>query len=860
MSDRNNPKRINIRRNPVFWLSALAFLLPVTVMLIVFVIDGIYPFGDRSFLCTDLYHQYMPFFTEFVRSVKSGQGISYTWNIGVGSNFLALYVYYLASPFHWLGLLVPESHIMEFLTYLVVAKTGACGWSAFWFFCSRESGKHIGKTDTYRLGMALFFSLGYALSGFMAAYNWNIMWLDCVILLPFILRGLELLVRDGKPGMYCVALALSILTNYYISIMICIFLVLYFIYLFCIHKKMAAVWHFALYSLLAGGMAAVLLIPEVCAILATDFGDISFPKTVETYFSVLDMLARHCVAVSVEKGLDHWPNIYCGVSAFLFVPLYALNEKISAGKRFGMLALAGFILLGFNTSVLNFIWHGLNYPDSLPGRQSFIYILLILTMCYDGAMETDFSKPEKKERVIHVYLGVAVAMLFVEKFAEHEDVQYGVEWLTLLFVTIYAAAFYLLHLYHGKTVRKLLLFFMVAMMVTETCINTGITSVSNVSRSAYLEGLEDYGQLYQWSREQEDGFYRIEKFKRTTKNDGALTGYPTASVFSSTMNSAVMDLYERLGMRHSKVYYCFDGSTAFTSALLNVHYMFADSKEYGNEIYSQVQGSGDVFLYRAEKQLPFGYVAPVGYDVPEGFENSPLRLQNQMVYDLGIEDRLFEDCDRENGGDDIHFTAEKQGIYYGQITAGGTKKVKLFGSNPNEMEWNDLKDGAVLYIGQLDAGDLVTITNNDKEDESKNAAANVYYLNQEVLDSALELLSEQHLEQVAYDSTHISGVLNLEKEGRLILSVPCEKGWTVRINGEETEPELFGGTFMAFDLQPGRYEIKMHYVPYGLYAGIGVSLAAGICFVGLMLAGTGRRKKREKEEQKKGPEIQSDRD
>ena len=37
-------------------------------------------------------------------------------------------------------------------------------------------------------------------------------------------------------------------------------------------------------------------------------------------------------------------------------------------------------------------------------------------------------------------------------------------------------------------------------------------------------------------------------------------GYPTASVFSCTMNSYVMDMYRELGMRHSKVFYSFDGA------------------------------------------------------------------------------------------------------------------------------------------------------------------------------------------------------------------------------------------------------------------------------------------------------------
>ncbi len=856
---------------------ALAFLLPVAVMLVVFGIKGIYPFGGRSFLSTDLYHQYMPFFSEFMRSIKSGQGIAYTWNVGVGSNFLALYVYYLASPFHWLGLLVPEAHIMEFITYLVVFKIGLCGLTAFVYLYNRGRNVKGGRDEWENIFPALFFSLAYALSGFLAAYNWNIMWLDCVILLPVIVLGLELLVREGRPWLYCVSLGLSIFTNFYISIMICIFLVLYFVFLYLteahsmppagadaagrsggrrrgadgkrtgafrgrLKAHLRPIGQFALYSLLAGAMAAVLLIPEVCALMETDFGDINFPEKAESYFPVLDMLARHCVAVSAEKGLDHWPNIYCGAAVFLFVPLYAAETGIPARRRFGMLALSGIMLLGFSTNVLNFIWHGLNYPDSLPARQSFIYIMLVLIMCCDAGYHLDLRDGSRREHIIHVYLGSVAALLLVEKFAQHEDVLPGAEWLTLLFVTCYAAALYLAYTHRSGRWRMGLACFALTVMVAETGINTYVTSVSNVSRASYLEHQEDYKSLYEWVRGQEDGFYRLEKFTRKTKNDGTLAGYPTASVFSSTMNSAVMDLYKRLGMRHSKVYYGYDGATAFTGALLNVKYLFGESEEYENGLYHRCNSSDDISLYKAEYALPFGYVAPAGYDLPEEGDSSGLLLQNRMVHDLGIEERLFVKCERDSSGDDVSFNAPEAGIYYGIITASGTKKVKVSGGHPGEQEFNDLKDGAVLYLGYLDAGDFVTISNNDEDDSSKNLAADIYRMDEGVLRSAIEVLSEESLEQVEYSSTRLTGRLVLEREGRLILSVPYEKGWRVTLNGEEAEPELFGGTFMAFDLQPGEYELSMEYVPYGRLAGILVSAAGVLGFGGMLWLG--KRKKR----------------
>lgn len=811
-------KRFNMGKVPLL----LAFLLPVLVMLAIFIIKGIYPFGDRSFLSGDLYHQYMPFFSELLRKVREGEGMGFSYHVGIGSNFLALFVYYLASPAHALALLVPEAHLIEFIGYLTVIKVGLCGLTACIYLR-----RHF---ETKDLATALF-SCFYAFCGFMAAYNYNIMWLDCVVLFPLILLGLERLVKEGKWILYCVTLALSIFTNFYISIMICIFLVLYFVLLLVTEKRrLRSIGYFALFSLLAGGMASVLLIPEVCAILQTDFGDMDFPEKIESYFSVLDMLARHCVCVYTERGLEHWPNIYCGSAVLMLVPMYLMNRSISIREKFCRMALAGFLLLSFSTNLLDFIWHGLNYPDSLPARQSFLYSFLVLVMCYEAYRRVLETEPQQ---ILYGYLVAAGFLLFCEKFISHEDFELGVKLLTLVFITLYAVLLYLYRTRENREVRRGLAVVALTAVLAECGINTWDTSISNTSRSAYLSQQEDYRALYELAREQEEGFFRLEKFSRRTKNDGTLVGYPTASVFSSTMNSYVMDMYERLGMRHSKVYYCFDGATALTSALLNVNYMFADSDEYENSLYQLAGTSGEVRLYACGATLPFGYVAPVGFDLPKS--SQAIRLQNELVKRLGVSGKLFTDAGAVETGEDVKLTAKEGGVYYAVLTAGGTGKVTYIGGSTVEETFSELKKGAILYLGYLEQGQNITLTNGDEEDASQTVHAEIYRMDEAVLQEALGLLSRQHMENVKWESDWIRGELTLQEAGRLILSVPYEDGWTVRINGEEVEGELFGGCLMAFDLEAGEYSLEMHYVPQGLYAGIAVSAVSIGGFAGLTL-------------------------
>ncbi len=832
-------KRLKFKRFHFDGALFMAWAIPVGIMLLLFLVNGIFPFGDRSFLFSDMYHQYMPFFSEFVDKVRSGESLYYSWEIGVGSNFLALYVYYLASPLNWLAFLFPTKYLMEFMSYLVVVRIGFSGCSFCYYLRKHFETKSVAT---------VLFSVFYALSGYMAAYNWNIMWLDCVVLLPLILLGLERLVKDGKPVLYCTMLTLSIVSNFYISIMICIFLVFYFFMLLLSQEKYRKpIGQFVVYSLLAGGMAACLLFPMVCAISVTDFGAMDFPTKITSYFPILDELARHQLSVTTERGLEHWPNIYCGVAILLLVPLFATEERISVKRRFSMLGLAGIMLLSFSTNVLDYLWHGMNYPNSLPARQSFIYIFLVLVMSYEAFLHI---QSVEKKRLVRVFLLAMGFLLFCEKFVDYEEFVVGVEILSMVFVVIYAVLFYY-YRHHTERDWRIALGIVAFMVVmVEAGLNTYNTSLGTVDRANYLEALGDYECLYELAQRRTDGFFRVEKFHRTTKNDGALAGYPTASVFSSTLNSDVANFYEKFGMRHSKVYYCFDGATPLMTSLLNVHYMFGNTEEaIQNEacllperLYTPVLESGDITLYEYHYALPFGYVWPLESDglLGQSETKDPLMSQNEIAYALGCREPLFTRVEAERIGEDIVLTAREDAYYYMVVTSTGTQKINAEGSFGTKL-YKDLKKDGVLAIGFLNRGQTVKLENADDTDDSPTIHLAGYEMNMEVLEQVTDLLSEQHMEEVVYNSKRVEGHITMTTPGKVVLTIPYEAGWQVYVNGEKTETGLLGDCFMTVALESGEYDIVMEYDPKGREEGLLLSGVSLVLFAMILLFGKRRK-------------------
>ena len=101
---------------------------------------------------------------------------------------------------------------------------------------------------------------------------------------------------------------------------------------------------------------------------------------------------------------ENRPNIYCGVGILLFIPLYFMNKKVSFKEKISYLCLIIFFYLSFSTNVLNFIWHGFHYPNSLPCRQSFIYVLFLLAMGYKGFLVLkDRPKKQYLNRMRRIY-------------------------------------------------------------------------------------------------------------------------------------------------------------------------------------------------------------------------------------------------------------------------------------------------------------------------------------------------------------------------------------------------------------------------------------------------------------------------
>lgn len=806
------------RRLPLF----AAFLIPLLISVIICIDHEVYPFGERCLLQVDMYHQYCPFFTEFVDKLRSGESLMYSWTIGLGADFVSLFAYYLASPLNWLILLCPKGYVIEFMSILMIVRISLCGLTFAYYLK-----KHF---HTNHPAIAVF-GTAYAMSAFMAAYAWNVMWTDCLVLAPLVILGVEQLVKEKKVTLYYVTLAVSILSNYYISIMICIFLVLYFLILLLEQKegKIGACLRFGWYSLLAGGTGAVLLIPEAIILGESGSQGISFPSAMEWYFNLIAELGRHCILVETYTGRDHWPNLYSGVFTLFLILLYVMNRGISWKKKVPRILMLAFMTVSFANNMLDFIWHGLHFPDSLPGRQSFLYSFLLLVLCF----ETFLHLRENRWYQVVVALVLDSAFLYAAyRLSDSEMIGSDSFFVTAVFIAVYAVL--LLIWYAGKQkVREYIFLITSIVVIAELTVNFDMIGLDTVNRTSYVKDWKDYENVLNQAKEQESKnsavyFYRTEEMERRTKNDAALSGYYSATQFSSLMNINVSHIYQDLGMEGGKNFYCINGASPLISSMLSLKYVIADNALEEGPLRTLVASSGDTYLYENKYSLPLGFMVDERVAELWDYKNGGgVSNQNELAYLLGAEEEMLSAVPAESETGVSMISVPEDGYYFAAYSSVTSDTLEEEVSDGRTKSFTKASHGYILDLGYAKAGDVIKIKNSNEERVDITA----YKLDMEALDTAYQTLDSQTMELTSFSDRRITGTIDVKKAGGLVFSIAKEDGWNVYVDGKEINPEIFAEAFISIPLEEGAHDIELCYTTPGLKMGAGISLGCVFLFL-----------------------------
>lgn len=363
-------------------LYLLAFLFPVIILIVIFAYLKVYPFGDNTYLPVDAYGQYVSFL-QYFRNVFLGESsFIYSLSKSIGGEMYGLFAYYLASPYNFITLLFEKGNITLAFDIILILKVATSSLT-FTYYLNRR--KKANFTN-------LIFSFMYAFSAYVVTYGFNIMWLDAVILLPIVIAGIDDIISDKKPVLYLVSLCLTLITNYYIGFMVCIFSVLYFIYGILIGnfkdkkeilKKMGI---YILSSICAALISAFILVPVFIG-LQDGRADFSFSSlSLDNNFELKELISKFMTNSFNLEEIENkaMPPLFCGVLANVLVIAYFLNSKIKIKEKIMSFLFIAIFIISFYIKGINLLWSMGNIPAWYIYRYAFCFTFMYIIMARKG--------------------------------------------------------------------------------------------------------------------------------------------------------------------------------------------------------------------------------------------------------------------------------------------------------------------------------------------------------------------------------------------------------------------------------------------------------------------------------------------
>ena len=854
------------------WLTAMA--ITAVFMITVMVFMKVSPFGNDSFTLVDSIHQYIPFMSDYQDKLLHGKSLMYTWDIGLGQNFQSLLLYYMASPLNLIIVFFTRKGIITMFSVLVSVKI-VISAGTFGYMLSRI------KQGADNNIVITVLSLCYALNNYMCGYYWNLMWLDCIMIFPLIILGYQRLMEKRDPRLYVLALFYSLFCNYYISFIICIFLILWF--LASEHKNFKKFiidgLLFSGYSILAAAMSALSLIVAYLAITKTASAGLSHPKF-DFYQSFFELI-KYQFFMSRPINMDSFDgnaNLYCGMLPYMLLFVFVFSDRVKLFLKVRRLLLVALMLLSMNEQFLNYIWHGFHNQFGIPNRFSFLYMFTLVYIAYEVLYEV------KELSQVAVILGAICASSLLALTYYKVDFDTPVKPLLMLIMgssLIIVYSVMLLIKAESRSGHLILMTLLSVVVMAEVLTNAAFAfknhgACDGTYYMQYTETMQEtVSAVEDLAAAKGNVFYRSDIYSPIMLDENTYCNLKSVGTFCTTVRGDMVDAMAHLGFYTGSNEYLFFGSNPVTNDLLGVRYVYLrDGDFYPSENdYKLVYNADRVRVYEnSDALLPvfgvdddveewdtatydsakvindFAYKATGTYDIFEPVH--PVYAVSGEGCDADYDPKIPDLISYENGeGATITiyatFVVGDKGRYIANIRANYLENLTYY-VNEEEM-CSDRLFTQLFDMGELEPGDIVRFEMEFDEGYSEMGTISMFMstINKDNLARFRGSLKKHEIILSEVTDNSLKGSVNLDEGQLLFTTIPYDEGWKAYVDGEKADVEEIGDGFLALWLSPGEHEVVLKFIPDGFVIGLLISITGWIIFAGILII---KHKKQRKQE------------
>ena len=833
----------------------LSVLIPTVMILAIFLLFSITPFGHRTWLTIDLGQQYVDFFSYYQDTLLHHlEQFFYSFSKSIGGEMVSLWAYYLLSPFNLILLFIPRSAIAMGVSLLIFLKLVSCTVS----FAVLLDVKFKQRNWT-----AILFALSYGFMSYLSANQFNVMWLDALIGLPLIILGVDALIQKRNPLYYVLPLSLTILSNYYTGYMIFLFLGLYFPYAFLMMNDSFS-WktfgkqfgRFIFYSVLSVGLMMVILLPTFYSLLGSKGTATTIAWSLTSEYNPLLMVSKLFLGSfdfrEMQKG---YPNIFVGSLALFSFLGYFKEKRISLFQRLYALFITVIILISFNIEMFDKLWHAGQFPNWYSYRFSFLFSFWIVFLGYQWALKK--TTISVRETFVYFFLVLAAGIgftLFPQNYLQGWQIALG-------FGLSMAILYSLILMRSGKRTHHK---FLISFVVIELLLNSIIT-LSRLGYEMNSEFTAYQASLSNWStvlRPAQNEFYRSEKTMLRSKNDSLQVPTYGVSHFSSTFEKETEKFFDAIGVRQGTAYVNYSNGTLLTDALLGIKNTFIETTDATyNERWERkdledlptIASFDEGHIVTNPNALSIAYpMKPIlkSMKVPT---NHPITMQNQLAnalsgttspkniftrvsYETTFENiidfpvvyqRIQLEDNTQVGTITLTFTPETDDPIYLELAGTMGEEDLEMTLNGEPYAFYPVQSKPVLLsVAKNQKGQSQTLRITVKDEGFEFSKLNLYALNTSLLNERLEATKAQELKLETFSATQFSGTMNVLEDSTVLTTIPYSTGWKVWVDGQEVETYKILDSLLGFTISKGTHRIEYRYTTPFLLEGSLVSLAS----------------------------------
>lgn len=889
MADSESPLLKKARATNRSWMLYLAAPLIVFALLsIVFLIEGLWPFGGKSIAYADMAQGYVPRYYHLYDAMHGSKSIFFDWYTGTGVN-MASFLSTFLSPLNLLYYVIPRDMILQSMSLFLAIKMALMAFTSCFFL-----NKVFPKLPA---NFKVLFAVMYAFSGYILQYYTNIMWLETVIIFPILIWTLLLLLNENRVMPYLITYTVCLILSFYLTFMTTLFILfssgLYIFLMLPKEKRKKCFFNLGIGTFTPFLLSAVVLLPSYLhmtssARMSNSAGLLSF--------------------LNVRLDLFNLPNLnklLMLLGAELFIVLlfrFACRGKQYKKQRTFFFTLIAMMVIPIFFEGVNLLWHAGSYAD-FPTRFGFMITFVLicacsyyLTYCYHPVKEERLflkpvedivaeeeqqqEKPKQKSMIKErlsdpllkkrIWFIIKISLILAL-------ICFSIPLLVKIYQSFNKYGIYLLGRNNNElyqtVVMTAVLYMAVIVLGFSLCskkLRNAVISIAVILPvlfySAGLIGVDIFA-----SSEHDDKFIEKtlnvknvlpaeENVLNRIKDTGVQlnTNYPQILERSAISNwthlipDYLQDSMKSFGYSTIFTRTLDSGGTVFSDALFGIKNTLSLYEE-DSELYRFNQKAGDFNYYDCAYTFPFGLMADQSILKPlaQNICDSQNALYKSISGDTqDIMKRLTRTQDEGTskilnaqniqGGKNYQLQVkEKEALYFWSpssgltLTINGEPVIIPTLKQPGNLSYYTNFNNKLILLGTFENETISITVKSDKQIIDDNIRFATVSLKK--MDALMEKLKNTDTHAQAGNSSLNMTVENGEAGKLLFIPVGYDKGWSCKINGLDTDVLEAAGGFMAVQLTDGVNQIEMNFLPNGLIPGLLISVFSLLGLIGICL-------------------------